>query len=68
VWLWRSARQPAKSLFRFTNSTEFHTDDGHGTPVFPSGNLNIPILELLDSFAPLLDQPNYRDLQPTSHQ
>ncbi len=26
-------------------------DDGHGAPVSPSGNFNIPILELFDSFA-----------------
>jgi hypothetical protein len=49
--------QPAKSLFRFTTSTEFRIDDGHGAPVSPSGNLSIPILELFDSYAPLLDQP-----------
>jgi hypothetical protein len=56
VWLWRSALQPAKPLFPSTHSTEFHPDDGHGAPVSSSGNLNIPILELFDSFAPLLDQ------------
>jgi hypothetical protein len=33
------------------------TDVGHGAPVSPSGNLNIPILELVDSLAPLLSQP-----------
>ena len=64
-WLSRPARQPAKSLFRFTNSTEFHTDDGHGAPVSPSRNLSIPILELFDSFAPLLDQPQLSRL--TTH-
>jgi hypothetical protein len=67
-WLSRPARQPAKSLFRFTNSTEFHTDDGHGAPVSPSGNLGIQILELFDSFSPLLDQPQLSRLITTPHQ
>jgi len=34
----------------------------HGATVSPSGNLNIPILELFDSFAPLLDQPQLSGL------
>src|SRR5208283_4660183 len=42
---------------QYTNSTTIHTDDSHGTPVSPFGKLNIPIWEIFDSLAPLLDQP-----------
>src|SRR5207244_11787565 len=42
---------------QFTNLTTIDTGKGQGTPFSPTGNLNIPILELVDSFAPLLDQP-----------
>ena len=54
MWLWRSERPPAKSLFRFTRSTQFHTDDGHGPPCLSIRQLEHPdlgTLQFLCSFA-----------------
>ena len=61
------AQRPPLNPFPFTRSTQFHTDTSRPL-VSPFCNLNIPILELFNSFAPLPDQPQLSALQPPSHQ